>query len=157
MDSYKYLGTMLDLSFQINAETICKKVQQRLYFLRKINLFKVSTKKMTLFYKSFIESVLTFSITVWFGNLSLTERNKLGRLVSVAGKVIGVNQSPLHDLFVRNVMRKALSILDCVDHHIYGEFVLLPSGRRNRVPIHRTKRYQLSFICATINMLNLVK
>ena len=41
----------------------------------------------------FFELVLSFSVGVWFGNLNLAERNRLGRLVSIAGKVIGVNQS----------------------------------------------------------------
>ena len=54
-----------------------------------MNTFNVNTKMMTLFYKSFIESVLSFSVIVWLGNLNLGERNKLGQFVSVAGKVMG--------------------------------------------------------------------
>ena len=66
--------------FPDNAEGIHKKVEQNLYFLRKMSTFNVCTKMMTLFYKSFIEPVLSFSVIVWFCNLNLAERNKLGRL-----------------------------------------------------------------------------
>ena len=156
MESCKYLGTVLEnkLCFQTNVEAIHKKVQQCLYFLRKMNTFNVCIKMITLFYKSFIESVLSFSVLVWFGNLNLAERNNLGRFVSVAGKVIGVKQFPLCDLYDRRVLRKALAFLDCDDHPLYREFVLLPSGRRYRVPTHWTKRYKLSFVCTAINMLD---
>ena len=57
---------------------------------RKMNMFNVCTKMMTLIYKSFIGSVLSFSVIVWFGNLNLAEQNKMGRFVGVAGEVIGV-------------------------------------------------------------------
>ena len=84
------------------------------------------TKMMSLFYESFIEAVLSLSVVVWFGNLNLAERNRLGRLVSIAGKVIGVNQSSLCEIYDRHVLRKAHAILDCVDHPLHPEFVLLP-------------------------------
>ncbi len=45
---------------------------------------------MSLFYKQFIESVLSFCIVAWYGNLSLSNKNRLGSLVKVAGKIIGV-------------------------------------------------------------------
>ncbi len=45
---------------------------------------------MSLFYKQFIESVLSFCIVAWYGNLSLSNKNRLGGLVKVAGKIIGV-------------------------------------------------------------------
>ncbi len=33
---------------------------------------------MSLFYKQFIESVLSFCIVAWYGNLSLSNKNRLG-------------------------------------------------------------------------------
>lgn len=159
VENYKYLGTVFDnkLCFQANADAISKKVQQRLYFLRKMNYFNVCTKMMTLFYRTFIESVLSFCIVTWFGNLNLADKNRLGRLVRVASKVIGVNQAQLSDLYDRQVVRKAHAILDCAYHPLQREFELLPSGRRYRVPIQRTKRFKDSFVCTAIRRLNLHK
>lgn len=34
---------------------------------------------------------------------------------------------------------------------LHRELVLLPSGRRQRVPTHRTERYQLSFACTAVS------
>ena len=60
---YKYLGTVFDekLNWNDNTDAIMKKGQQRLYFLRKLNSFSVDKIILTPFYKSFIESILTFS------------------------------------------------------------------------------------------------
>ena len=62
--SYKYLGSIIDdrLNFTLNTENICKKGQQRLFCLRKMAKFNVDKTIMRLFYKSYIESVLSFSI-----------------------------------------------------------------------------------------------
>ena len=52
-------------------------------------------------------------------NIYLAERNKLVRLVSVAGEVTGVKQSP----------RPSSPQEACDDDPFCREFVLLPSGR----------------------------
>ena len=117
--------------------------------------FKVCTKMM-LFYRTFIESVLTFCVVVWFGNLNLAFI-RLDWLVRVASKVIGVNQVQLSELYVRQVARKTQSILASTDHPLKGEFELLPSGRRYRAPTHRTKRFGDSFVCFAIGRLNVHK
>ena len=44
VDSYKYLGLKIDskLNWSNHAHDVCKKVNQRLYFLRKLRSFKVN-------------------------------------------------------------------------------------------------------------------
>ena len=70
VSKYKYLGTVFDdkLKWDDNTEEIVKKGQQQLYQLRKLNYFSVEQKILTLFYKSFIESVLSFSFICWFNS-----------------------------------------------------------------------------------------
>ncbi len=65
---YKYLGTIIDdrLNFESNTDAVCKKVQQCLFHLRKMNSFKVCWKLMTVFNQYFIESVLTYCMVAWF-------------------------------------------------------------------------------------------
>ncbi len=43
VDSYTYLGTTIDnrLCFDVNTEVLCKKGEQRLYFLRKLRSFNI--------------------------------------------------------------------------------------------------------------------
>ena len=73
VENYTYLCTVFDhrLCFQTNTDAISKKVQQRLYFLR-IFFFKGVHQNDSdsgfielLFYRTFIESVLTFCVVVW--------------------------------------------------------------------------------------------
>ena len=85
IDQYKYLGTIIDsrLKFDANSEPLCRKGQQRLYYLR--TPFNVEVL-MTLFYKYFIQSVLTFSFIAWYGSISVKDRNHMSRIVKLAGK-----------------------------------------------------------------------
>lgn len=64
------------LSFQPNCLIVCKRFQQRLYFLRKLKSFRACLSMMILFYEQFIESVLSFIIVAWYGTLSLTYKNR---------------------------------------------------------------------------------
>lgn len=77
VESYKYLGTVFDsqLKFDINTEVIAKKGQQRINLLRKLNSFNLSRRIQCLFYKSFIESLLTFSFIYWFHGLCVKDKN----------------------------------------------------------------------------------
>jgi len=113
VEQYKYPGTIIDsdLKFDANSDAICKKGQQCLYFLRKLNVFNVDKTMMCLFYKSFIESVFTFSIIAWYGNLNFRGKNHQNNIVKVAGKVIGIAQTPLTAIFEQHVIHKSRSIL----------------------------------------------
>ena len=46
-------------------------------------------------YKSLAESVLTFKIVAWYGNLGVKGEAKLARIVGMAGKIIGAKQDSL--------------------------------------------------------------
>ena len=156
VESYKYLGSWIDnkLNFNRNTEHICKKSQQRLFCLRKLAKFNVDKTMMTLFYKAYIESVLSFSICCWFNNLSVKARNSLTKIVKVSGKIIGAQQSSLTDLHRKATLRKAESILSVSAHPLHSEFQLLPSGSRFRFPSVKTNRFRFSFVPSAISLLN---
>lgn len=44
-------------------------------------------------------SCLVFNITVWYGHLRLANKNKLNRIIKVAGKMVGCKEKPLDDLY----------------------------------------------------------
>ncbi len=71
---------------------------------------------MSLSYKSYIESILTFSIIYWHGNLSVKVKNALSRIVKDSSKMLGTEQSSHTDLYNRQVVWKANSILSASDH-----------------------------------------
>ena len=93
----QYLGTVLDdkLSFEANSHVICRKANQRLFYLKKLRCFNVDKKLLNMFYSSFIESILTFAIIRWFGNLSISNKNKLRNVLKLCQKIFG---SSLNDL-----------------------------------------------------------
>ncbi len=112
---YKDLGSLIDnkLKFVANAEMIGKRAQ-RLYCLHKLLKFHVDQTLMSLFYKSYTESILTFSIICRYSNLSVKAKNALSRIVKVSSKLLGTEQSSHTDLYNRQVVRKANSILSLI-------------------------------------------
>ena len=75
---YKYLVTIIDnkLQWTCNTDTIYKKGLQRLHFMRKLKQFRVDRDMMSLFYHSFVESILLFGSVAWYFSLSVTNKNK---------------------------------------------------------------------------------
>ena len=71
-----------------------------------------------MFYKSCIQSVLTFSFICWFGNVSQKDKNSLQRIVNISSKVTGVTQSTLTALYEKQVVNKATRIL-ANDKHVF--------------------------------------
>ena len=155
--SYKYLGTIVDdkLKFTENAQAIVKKGQQRLYFLHKLKSFSVDKSIISLFYKSFIESVLSFSFICWFCNLNVKDKNALERIIRIASKIIGESQQSLQSFADKQILRKALTILASTNHILRQEFILLPSGKRFRTPVCKTNRHKFSFVPVAVRLLNI--
>ena len=108
---------------------------------------------LSLFYCVFIESLLSFALVSWFGNLSLQDKNSLNQIIKWAGRLIGKSQL-MFSLYDTQLQRKATCILKDGSHPLHGEFQLLRSGRHFVVPKGRTKQYRKSFVPTAIEMLN---
>jgi len=78
---------VIDNKLNVNVEMICKRGQQRLYCLRRLSQFKVDRSYMILFYKSYIESVLTFSMLCWYGSLGVKAKTALVKIVNTSSKI----------------------------------------------------------------------
>lgn len=156
VDSFKYLGTVLDkkLSFSFHVDNVCKKANQRLYLLRKLKCFDVRSEILETVYRSLVESILTFNIIVWFGNLTVKDRARLSRVVKLAGKIIGSEQRQLSHLYNMFLKRKAQKIRLDPTHPLHNSFQMLPSGRRLRTPLAKRNLYKHSFIPSAISILN---
>lgn len=66
--TYKYLGVHADnlLCWKPNIDNSCNKLQQRLYSLRRLRLYGVSSQIMLISYKAILESLNRYGITAWF-------------------------------------------------------------------------------------------
>lgn len=156
VESYKYLGMVIDskLTFGTNCEQVCKKGHQRLFCLRKLNQFHIDKSIMILFYHAFIESILSFALAAWFGNLTLKNKNSLNKIVKWSSRLIGDPQLNVETLYTKQLQRITSSILNDSSHPLHTEFQLLPSRRRFRIPRCRTKRHKNSFVPAAITLRN---
>ncbi len=153
---YKYLGTFIDskLNWNSNTDSIYGKCQQRLHLMRKLRSFNVSQSVMSIFYITFIQSVLTFSSHCWYESLSVQNKAKLNRVVNIASKIAGVKFECLSSLYERQTVNQASKIIYDSTHFLHPEYKLLPSGRRYQFPAVKTKRARTSFIPNSISLLN---
>ena len=83
VETYKYLGGTIDdkLNWNAHAKTVLKKLNSRLYFLRKLNSFHVEKMLLSLFYKTMLESIMCFALTCWGGNLNSLALDKFNRVI----------------------------------------------------------------------------
>ena len=124
----KFLDSTIssDLKWELNVDTIVRKAQQRLYFLRRLRSFGLTTQITLNFYKVLIESVLTFSITVWFGSITVKEKFRLNRVVNTASKIIGRSLPSLESLYQQRLLKRAGLISQDPSHPACDLFEPLP-------------------------------
>lgn len=156
VDSFKYLGTIMDksLNFNDHIECIYKNAQQRLFLLRQLKSFEVSACVLTRVYQSLIESVLTFNIVSWFGHLGVRDKTKLNRVVKQGNKITGQAQTSLTAHYSKAVCRVSHKIIEDKSHPLSCHFELLPSGRRYRAVYGNKLVYRNSFVPYAIKVLN---
>ena len=142
VDSFRFLGTTIanTLKWDINAEIIAKKAQKCMFFLRQMKKFRVNK---TILIHTVIESVLIFSITVWFGNASI--HNMLERIIKTASKITGSKLPSIGSIYVTRTHRKATTIISDSTHSANHLYKSLPSGKRFRSIKTRTTRFSNSF------------
>ncbi len=132
--SFRFLCTTIsqDLKWDIHIDSIVKKAQQRLYFLRQLRKFNQPQELLKQFYSAIIESVLCSSITVWFGSATKTDIRRLQRTFRTAERIIGAPLSNLQDFYISRVRKRAKKVTLDPSHPAHSLFELLPSGWRYR-------------------------
>jgi len=80
-----------------------RKAKQHLYHLRQLRKFQVTRRILQTFYAGAVESILTGSITAWFGNRSSQYRRALQRVVCTFGTTLPT----LQDLYSRKCRPRA--------------------------------------------------
>ena len=87
--SFKFLGVtiMSTLKWKDNTCMILKKAHQRLLFLKQLKKSGVSSKGLLQFYRAAVESILTYAVTVWFGNVTVEEEKQLNKVVHTFSEI----------------------------------------------------------------------
>lgn len=155
VSEYKYLGVVIDgkLSGTTNTKKVYSKCLQRLHHLRVLHNVHVDRKIITLVYRSLIESVLCFSLTVWYKCLTNKDRAKLKKVVKCASK-LGAQVKSLDDLYEKHAISYVKKVIKDNNHPLWPNFKFLRSGRRLGLPVIRTTRFKNSFIPSSIKLYN---
>ncbi len=153
---FKFLGTTISatLKWDDNLRGIIKKSHQRLFFLRQLKKFGISKVGMFNFYRAVIESVLTFSLIVWFGSSTAQQRSQINNITRVASKIIGYDLPTIDEIYVSRLQKKGLKILKDPLHPARHLFTPLPSGRRLRAIKTKSTRFLNSTYCRIVHALN---
>ncbi|XP_073725199.1 receptor-type tyrosine-protein phosphatase beta [Misgurnus anguillicaudatus] len=133
VEHFKFLGTTITntLKWDNNISQLVKKGQQRLFFLRRLKGLLLSTSIMVQFYRAFIESVLTSSLTVWFASASARTKARLQRVIRAAERIIGCPLPSIMDLHSSRSINRAVKIAADPSYPANSLFNLLPSGKRS--------------------------
>ncbi|MCP4487325.1 MAG: DUF1891 domain-containing protein [Gammaproteobacteria bacterium] len=156
VDSFKFLGVHIsaDLSWSNNTSALVKKAQQRLHFLRVLKKEHLDSSLLVTFYRSTIESLLTYAVSVWHSSCTEAERKRLQRVTNTAEKIIGCPLPPITTIYKSRCLSRAKSIIKDPSHPGFHLFTLLPSGRRYRSIAARTNRMKDSFFPKAVTILN---
>ena len=155
INCYKYLGVHIDdkLNFNVNVQNVYKRCCQRVRYLRSLANLRIDRDILSMFYKSIIESVLSFGIVVWYGSSNKVDQKKLHKIVRIARRM-GIEAKSLQELYNGKTLKMVNKIMKDSDHLLNNEFVYLKSGRRLMVPRQRTSRYANTFVPSAIKYYN---
>ena len=160
VDHYKYLGTLIDnrLDWSPNVDAVCKKANQRLFFLRKLKQFKVAPEILQLFFQATIQSVLTFNQVCYLGSTKKADMERLEKVVGRAAAIIGEELVPLATLFRGVALTKLQKLRADVSHPLNQTLASCEPtrecSRRLRCLKARTNRLRDSFLPTAIRLYN---
>ena len=96
----EFLGTTItnDLKWETNTCSIIKRAHSGMFFLRQLRKLNVSRPVLTQFYRATTESIISSSISVWFGSVSALAKNRLQTIVRTEEKLTGQKQQSVSEL-----------------------------------------------------------
>jgi hypothetical protein len=150
VSSYKYLGIVIDdkLRWHAYIDSMIKRLNTRMYCLRKLNFFNVDVKILALFYDSVVESVWRYCLLCWGGNVAKGDRERIDRIVKEAGRIIGVSRQDFETAYTDLLIKKLTDVMDDASHPLHDRLSgqLISRSGRMRLPSAATNRYLSSFV-----------
>ena len=141
------------LNFAENVHNLYKKCLQRVRHLREPVNIRVDREILSLFYRSIIESVMSYSIASWFGLSHKKDFKKLNKIIRIARR-LGLCTHNLTELFNDSCYKIVLKILADHDHPLHQNYIFMRSGRRLMALKQRTSRFGNSFVPASVKLYN---
>ena len=150
----KYLGVIIDdrLNWTSHIDYVVSKCHQRMYFLRLLSSFNVSSTILRTFYHSFIESVVSYNIVLWWNSACVKDRTRLSRITKHARRIIP-DVNTMDNIYESMVIKKVNNIIR-LDDELSRYYITMRSGSRYRAPNCRTQRYRKSFVPNSVHIMN---
>ena len=154
VENYKYLGININnkLDWHIHASSVISKINQRFYFVRKLNYFKVDRKLISLFYNSLIVSIVSFCVGAWGGNAVQKDINKINKITKYVSKMTGVEHDLFLDIFENYLKKKFNRILKDDTHPLFCQLNFSVRSGRILYPKVKKERYNKSFLPTAIKL-----
>lgn len=114
----RYLGVHIseDLTWSTHITTLVKKARQGLYHLRQLRKSKISTVLQKSLYTATVGSVLSGSITAWYGNYSSQNSKAFHRVIRCAERITRTALPCLQDIYTRQCRSGANWIIKEIHH-----------------------------------------
>ena len=140
------------LDWSVHAENVMSKVNQRMYFVRKLNSFGIDSVLVSLFYRAAVQSLFSFCIIAWGGNLARKESERFDRVARRVSRMTAICQESFVEIFEKFTSRKIESILKDNKHPLFSSISF--STRSNRIIIMKTnrERYRNSFLPCAVRL-----
>ena len=147
VNTYKYLGVTIDkkLNFSDHVNATTSKLNKRMYFLRKLRSIDLKPELIELFYKATMQSIMTFCLIGWGGNISKSNMLKINRIVKRASKTCNSEQDKIEELISKLTLTKVKKLMNSTNIFA-SKFVKNERSSRIVSLKSRTSRYLNSFI-----------
>ena len=148
VEKYKYLGVTFDenLSWKEHTYKVQTKLNQRMYFLRKLSYLNIDSKLITLFYRSCVISILTFCVSAWGGNCSKKDSARFNRCLKHACRMCKIDCDTFDNIYLDMCCKKLSSILKDESHPLCKFIVRSPKSGRILHITSKTVRFLNSFL-----------
>ena len=77
---------IIERTDDVEIHSTYSKLNQRLFFLRKLYSFRIDNTILDMFYKTIVQSVLSFNLVCVFGNIREVDKCKFSRVIKQAEK-----------------------------------------------------------------------
>ena len=82
-----------------------------MYFLLQLKKFSPWSEILIQFYRAVIESVLCFSLRIWYGSTTQDQKRCLNRVISSAGRIFGRELPSLEEIFTKRFVARSRRII----------------------------------------------
>ena len=114
VEDYKYLKVHIDnkLARAKNTETLYRKGQSHLYFLRRLRSFNICMTMLRIFYESVVGSAILYAVACWGNRLRGDGCQQINKLFRKDSNIVGIECDSLTMVSERKMLTNLGTILE---------------------------------------------